>query len=196
MHRANDLILEKYSIVLCLMEESLKEWSCKVAEIEKPTTSLDTHSNEEKLRHLDFDNHSKQKEMAVSPTNDINTIQINEKVVNLNHIALESKANTMHGTSSMQNNIAELDEIICMTSDTLFQCSPDPQKSFECPVCGRKCIKLSSFNAHMISHTGEKPFHCNVCDYKCKILGNLKIHMRVHSNGNPFKSKWRKYADP
>ena len=98
------------------------------------------------------------------------------------------------------------------------QVSKNSRKTFECPICWKRFLKLqylkshqedlhpgenyfqckhckkefsckSSLKTHLRVHTGEKPFECKTCKKNFSFLGPLTIHERTHSGEKPFQCK-------
>lgn len=62
----------------------------------------------------------------------------------------------------------------------------DKKFSSICSICNIGFVKMSSYKAHMISHSTEKKFICTKCDKSYKTLSNLNFHMKYHSDKLPF----------
>lgn len=62
----------------------------------------------------------------------------------------------------------------------------DKKFSSICSICNIGFVKMSSYKAHMTSHSTEKKYNCTKCDKSYKTLSNLNFHMKFHNEKLPF----------
>ncbi|KAL4221483.1 hypothetical protein ACF0H5_019740 [Mactra antiquata] len=48
---------------------------------------------------------------------------------------------------------------------------------YQCKVCDKPFVRISSLREHRFVHSDERPFGCSKCDKKFKMKGNLRKHM-------------------
>ena len=64
------------------------------------------------------------------------------------------------------------------------------EKSFPCPVCGKKFTYKCNLKSHLVTHSDQKPFQCEGCHKEFKRQEQLTCHARIH---DPSKSPFRCY---
>lgn len=55
----------------------------------------------------------------------------------------------------------------------------------QCPSCGKRFLKSSSLNKHVLKHNLEKPYKCGICSKDFDYIEKLKEHLQTHDNENP-----------
>ncbi|XP_006141940.1 transcriptional repressor CTCFL isoform X2 [Tupaia chinensis] len=61
------------------------------------------------------------------------------------------------------------------------------KRIFCCDVCSFTSSRVSSFNRHMQTHTGEKPHLCHLCLKAFRTTTLLRNHINTHTGTRPFK---------
>ncbi|KAF6209989.1 hypothetical protein GE061_015744 [Apolygus lucorum] len=60
-------------------------------------------------------------------------------------------------------------------------------KNYCCPLCNYATRNKTSYNKHLLVHSGTKPFKCDFCEYSCVQKGNLLRHQKIHTGVKPFE---------
>ncbi|KAM6472160.1 uncharacterized protein PHA67_004015 isoform 1-T4 [Liasis olivaceus] len=61
------------------------------------------------------------------------------------------------------------------------------EKAYQCPTCGKRFSKISTFQFHKRIHTGERPYTCTNCGKSFSQRSNLILHEKTHTGVKPFR---------
>lgn len=60
-------------------------------------------------------------------------------------------------------------------------------KPFQCQICNRRYLRISTYNCHMKTHRKERPHVCPHCDKTFCHKYNLNLHIRTHTGEKNYQ---------
>ncbi|XP_034042729.1 zinc finger protein 260-like isoform X1 [Thalassophryne amazonica] len=86
-----------------------------------------------------------------------------------------------------QHNCSECGKVCaCMDFSNQHKGRQESEKSFTCPIQGKRLRQKRSLNRQMRIHTEEKPFGCSECGKSFVQNGTLLRHMKIHTGEKPL----------
>ena len=64
--------------------------------------------------------------------------------------------------------------------------------SFQCKICGRKCLSYSGLRTHQKIHANLRDHVCNICGKDFTHVTSLQRHQRIHSDDKPYSCSFCK----
>ena len=194
--RANDQILQKYSDVLFLIEDSLKDWSTNAEIKTEPvewTNEKNAHLNVrhvEPVHHGEFTNRKSVQIDLGDTSNDIPEIP---EIPVLTLCRLDELNDISFAHSEVKQAKKPYKCTICRKEffrknilKTHYQVHA-AEMPYECQECGKKFKHRNFLIQHMRIHTGEKPFRCSECPFMCNQSSSLLRHSRIHAGQTPHE---------